>query len=333
MRLTLPRTRGMLRREAATWLARLQSGREPGAEHEFRKWYEADPAHAAAFDRVKRSYEQAGLLRQSAQAYAAPEPQGARRAATQRYAWAAAAALAAVVPVVILVSGHAPFLRDTNAVMLVTGVGEIRRVALEDGSEVTLDTSTSLEVEIGRSHRRAELKKGRARFQIASGSAPFIVEAGGTTITSARSKFDVELAGPGSRVELLAGTADVRGSGEPRPSLALRAGEMVAGSTSGIGSPRAMQASGDWTRGMLEFDGTPLEMAVELANRYSDRKIVISPDLAALRVTGAFRAGDTRGLARALARAFDLSLREVPGGGLILAARETSAEHSNKNGG
>ena len=64
---------------------------------------------------------------------------------------------------------------------------------------------------------------------------------------------------------------------------------------------------------MLEFDGTPLEMAVELANRYSDRKIVIAPDLAALRVTGAFRAGDTRGLARALARAFDLSLREVPG--------------------
>ena len=332
MRLTLPRTRGMLRREAATWLARLQSGREPGAEHEFRKWYEADPAHAAAFDRVKRSYEQAGLLRQSAQAYAAPEPQGARRAATQRYAWAAAGALAAVIPVVILVSGHAPFLRDTNAVMLVTGVGEIRRVALEDGSEVTLDTSTSLEVEIGRSRRRAELKKGRARFRIAPGSTPFIVEAGGTTITSAASAFDVELAGPGSRVELLAGTADVLGPGEPRPSLAVHAGETVAALPSGIRTPRDIQPSGDWTRGMLEFDGTPLEAAVELANRYSDRQIVLAPDLAALRVTGAFRAGDTQGLARALARAFDLSLRETPRM-LILAARKTSADRSNKNGG
>ena len=332
MRLKLPKTRGMLRREAASWLARLQSGREPEVEHKLRKWCEADPAHAAAFDRVKRSYEQAGLLRQSASANRASEARIARPARAPRYALAAAAALAAVVPVAILVSGRAPFVSDTHAVMLVTGVGEIRRVALEDGSEVTLDTSTSLKVEIGRSLRRAQLQKGRARFRIAPGSTPFIVEAGGTTITSAVSAFDVELAGPGSRVELLAGTADVLGPGEPRPSLAVHAGETVAALPSGIRTPRDIQPSGDWTRGMLEFDGTPLEAAVELANRYSDRQIVLAPDLAALRVTGAFRAGDTQGLARALARAFDLSLRETPRM-LILAARKTSADRSNKNGG
>jgi transmembrane sensor len=323
MRLKLPKTRGMLRREAASWLARLQSGREPEVEHKLRKWCEADPAHAAAFDRVKRSYEQAGLLRQSASANRASEARIARPARAPRYALAAAAALAAVVPVAILVSGRAPFVSDTHAVMLVTGVGEIRRVALEDGSEVTLDTSTSLKVEIGRSLRRAQLQKGRARFRIAPGSTPFIVEAGGTTITSAASAFDVELAGPGSRVELLAGTADVLGPGEPRPSLAVHAGETVAALPSGIRTPRDIQPSGD---------GTPLEAAVELANRYSDRQIVLAPDLAALRVTGAFRAGDTQGLARALARAFDLSLRETPRM-LILAARKTSADRSNKNGG
>ena len=53
----------MLRREAAGWLARLQSGRDPGVEAKFSRWYEADPAHAAAFERVRRSYDQAGLLR------------------------------------------------------------------------------------------------------------------------------------------------------------------------------------------------------------------------------------------------------------------------------
>ena len=321
----------MLRREAATWLARLQSGRDPDMERKFRKWRDANPAHAAAFDRVERSYGRAGLLRQSPSTYGAAEQRRPPRAAAPGYAWAAAAALTAMVPTVILVSGRAPFVSGTNAVMVVTGVGEIRRVALEDGSEVTLDTSTSLEVEIGRSRRRAELKEGRARFRIAAGSAPFIVETKGATIASARGAFDVEAQADGSRVELLSGTADVRGSGEPGP-LALRAGETVAASPSGIGAPRAIQPTGDWTRGMLEFDGTPLATAVELANRYSDRKIVIAPDLAALRVTGAFRAGDTRGLARALARAFNLSLRE-DSDRLILAPGRASGGRSNKNGG
>ena len=322
----------MLRREAATWLARLQSGRDPDVERKFRKWRDANPAHATAFDRVQRSYGQAGLLRQSPSTSGAAEQRRPLRAAAPGYAWAAAAALAAMVPTVILVSGRVPFVSGTNAVMLVTGVGEIRRVALEDGSEVTLDTSTSLEVEIGRSRRRAELKEGRARFRIATGPAPFIVETKGATIASARGAFDVEAQADGSRVELLSGTADVRRSGEPGPSLALHAGETVAALPSGIGAPRAIEPTGDWTRGMLEFDGTPLGTAVELANRYSDRKIVIAPDLAALRVTGAFRAGDTRGLARALARAFNLSLRE-DSDRLILAPGGASGGRSNKNGG
>jgi ferric-dicitrate binding protein FerR (iron transport regulator) len=63
-------------------------------------------------------------------------------------------------------------------------------------------------------------------------------------------------------------------------------------------------------------------VAVAVANRYSNRKIVISDDIAQLRVTGAFRAGDTAGLAKALATAFDLSLSLDSSGDLILSSRE-----------
>lgn len=323
----------MLRREAAAWLARLQSGRDPEVPDRFCRWRDADPAHAAAFERVKQSYDRAGLLRQSAHSRETADLRASPGAMAPRYAWAAAAALAAVVPAAMLVSGRMPFASRTDAVMLVTGVGEIRRVALADGSKVTLDTSTSLEVEIGRSRRHAELKTGRARFEVARGSAPFIVEARGTTITSAQSAFDVETRDSGSRVELLSGTAGVRGPQDPASSVELSAGEAVAASPAGFDATREIQAAGDWTRGMLEFDGMPLGTAVELANRYSDRKIVLSPALVGLRVTGAFRAGDTAGFARALARAFDLALSEGSGKTLILTAKSSSARHSNKNGG
>ncbi len=40
-------------------------------------------------------------------------------------------------------------------------VGEIRQVRLADGTKLTLDTATSVEVEVGRSLRRAVIKTGR----------------------------------------------------------------------------------------------------------------------------------------------------------------------------
>src|SRR3954451_13770457 len=110
----------MLRREAATWLARLQSGRDPDIKRKFQKWYDADPRHAAAFDRVRRTYEQAGLLRHSP-----PVPSNVPERATRKAEWqprpalAAAAAIVVLVPIGVLLArgGALPF-GGTDAVML-----------------------------------------------------------------------------------------------------------------------------------------------------------------------------------------------------------------------
>jgi transmembrane sensor len=322
----------MLRREAANWLARLQSGRDPDAETRFRRWYDAHPAHAAAFERVRRSYERAGLLQQSILPTTRPvQAQSSPHARTPRYAWAAAAALVALVPAVLLTQ-RGILVGRTNAAMLVTGIGEIKRVALDDGSKVTLDTATSLEVEIGRHRRRARLTQGRARFEVARGGEPFIVEAGPTTVTSEASVFDVAREENESRVAVLSGSADVRNSSSDTESVTLRGGEGATAERDRL--ERTQMASGgtDWTKGMLEFDAMALGPAIALANRYSEQKIVIGRDIAQLRVTGAFRAGDTAGLAKALAAAFDLSLRRTAEGNLILS-RKGAVSLPNKNGG
>jgi transmembrane sensor len=83
---------------------------------------------------------------------------------------------------------------------------------------------------------------------------------------------------------------------------------------------------------MLQFDGTPLAEAVALANRYSERQIILAGNLNALRVTGAFRAGDTAGLAKALAAALSLSLQQRADGNLILSRRASSTLQKNKGG-
>jgi transmembrane sensor len=334
MQIRLPRTKGMLRREAANWLARLQSGRDPDVERKFQQWH-ADPRNAAAYARVRGSYEQAGLLRQSPiLASDRHEPEA------QKAAWRPLPALAAAVAIVVLVPVGVVLLRDgglavggTEAVMLMTQVGEIQQVQLADGSKVTLDTATKLDVEIGRSRRTAHLRYGRARFQVARADTPFVVETGSATVTTREGVIDVEQVGGQGGIHVLAGAAEVGGTDAGHTSLvALRPGEAVMTDTVGADRKVSVAPASDWTRGMLQFDGTPLSEAVALANRYSDRHILLVGDLGALRVTGAFRAGDTAGLARALAAAFGLSLQQNGQGNLVLS-RNGSPERRNKIGG
>lgn len=316
----------MLRREAANWLARLQSGRDPEVERKFQRW-RADPRNAAAFDRVSGSYEKAGLLRHSP-AFAS----GHDRPATRRPQWRPLPALAAAVALVFLVPAGVLIVRGgslfggTEAVMLMTSVGEIKQVQLADGSKVTIDTATRVDVEIGRSRRSAHLRYGRARFQVAQGTQPFVVQTTKTTVTADRGVIDIEQSTQQDTVHVLAGAADVRGSDQRETSrIALVAGDAVTMNSAGAEKEGVVAPGPDWTRGMLQFDATPLADAVALANRYSKQHILIDENLGRLRVSGAFRAGDTDGLAKALAAAFHLSLRTEADGSLMLSRKGVSA--------
>jgi transmembrane sensor len=318
----------MLRREAATWLARLQGGRDPDVERKFKQWYDADPRHAAAFDRVRRSYEQAGLLRHAAMAGSAQPDVAIRRPGWKPLpALAAAAAVIVLVPAgMILFRGGSILPASTEAVMLMTSVGEIRQVSLADGSKVTLDTATKVEVEIGRSHRGAHLRYGRARFQIAQGSEPFVLQTAKTTVTASQAVIDVEEGERQDRVQVLAGAADVRGPDQNASSVALAPGDTVTMNSGGTGQKSVAALDRDWTRGMLQFEATPLADALAAANRYSKQHIIIDENLRGLRVSGAFHAGDTYGLAKALATAFHLSLRATPDGNLFLSRKPASEQ-------
>ena len=333
----LPKTKEMLRRRAASWLARLQSERDPDIQHKFEQWRDSDQRHAEAFEAVRRTYQQAGLLRHSSMAGSDQQQPAIRKAewrSRRALATAAAAAVVVLAPAgILLIRNEGLPLAGTDALMLMSSVGEIKQVDLADGSKVTLDTATRVDVEIGQSRRGARLRYGRARFHIAAASAPFVVETASSAIMAHEAVIDVDQGVPHDRVEVLAGTADVRGIGQSQASpVALGAGQSAKVSSGGAERTTAVAAPADWTRGMLQFDGTPLVEAIALANRYSERHIILAGDLQALRVTGAFRAGDTRGLAKALAAAFRLSLEHRADGNLVLS-RNPLPRLRNKKGG
>jgi transmembrane sensor len=155
------------------------------------------------------------------------------------------------------------------------------------------------------------------------GQAPFVVQAGNATVTSDGSSFDVALEAQQTGIDVVSGRADVRNTNNAASTAQIiRAGEIVAATASGVRQTGAPAGGTQWVRGMLQFDGTPLETAVEVANRYSEHKIVLSGELGQERVTGAFRAGDVPGLAKALAAAFHLSLVRAHDGELFLSPQD-----------
>jgi transmembrane sensor len=318
----------MLRREAATWLARLQSGRDPDVQRKFEQWRDRDARNAAAFERVSLTYHQAAVLRYSTALSGpsrVPEPQLPVR--TPRYALAAAVALAVLVPAGLLVLSPSPFaLGGTEVLMLATRVGEIRSVKLSDGSNLTLDTATSIEVEMSRTVRKARLTSGRARFEVAESARRFVVDAGSTIVETDNGIVDVDRAQAERRVVVIAGSADVRQPAKRGSDVVrIAAGQAIAETSEGLNRLANLPAAPDWTRGMLQFEGAPIATDVVLANRYSNRHILLEKDIGELRVSGAFRAGDTEGLAKALAAVFDLSLRRTADGNLILSRKGSPA--------
>src|SRR3546814_15029131 len=73
-----------------------------------------------------------------------------------------------------------------------TATGEILRVPLRDGSAVTLNSNSEIDVDFDEGIRHVRLLRGEALFDVAKDSSrPFVVEADSTRVTAVGTSFTV----------------------------------------------------------------------------------------------------------------------------------------------
>ncbi len=221
-----------------------------------------------------------------------------------------------------------------------TSIGERLTVVLTDGSELTLDTSSEVSVDFHEDSRRVNLRKGRALFDVAhDADRPFRVFAAGRRITALGTTFDVKLDGTDLKVTLVEGKVKVEADRDPPiatvevPVKALNdltiaeldPGEQFAqADETGPGVKRSVDAQRltSWSRGLLIFDDDTVGAVVGELNRYSRKKIVLSgEDVAELRISGAFEAGQSLKAGTALATYFQLDLKILDEGNIVLSAQ------------
>lgn len=300
-----------VRAEAAAWVARLHGpNRTPHVEAGLRRWLADDPEHAAAFELLTDTWEKsAHLRRRPLEQVASWERQGFRISFPR-------AALAAAATVVLAVLATIFYLH-TDAVT--TGVGELRTLTLDDGSRVHLNTDTRVRVYYDKQTRHVSLERGEALFEVAKlPDWPFIVTAGGREIKALGTEFVVRRDRKRLSVMLMEGKVTVHGTegqsnGSPpeTETFTLVPGDRVTfvGSAPPTLDRPAPERITAWLRGEVALDNTSLADAVAEMNRYSHQRIVADdPELAAIRVSGIFKAGDLVNFAQAVARMYHVKV-------------------------
>jgi transmembrane sensor len=319
---------------AADWWARLRDPALPEqAMLQWGEWLEADPRHAAAFDKACALAEVAGTMdtrtRETFMARYAPLPV---RRVPPRFALSLAAGVAIVVLGAGLFLGLRPA-TDTPRQYASERAGH-RDIDLPDGSSIELGGATSLTARYGRDERAVDLEAGEAFFRVAHAERPFVVTAGPLRIRDLGTAFNVRRTGNRVTVAVTEGRVRVSPSANDgdAATVELGAGREVSfdPDTQAMRILDVSTATATaWRNHRLEFVNEPLSSVVENVNRYSARPIRLAdPELGRLTFTGTVEVDTIDSWVAALPRVFPVRVSSYAD--RLELARQTSMPRSQK---
>lgn len=329
----------LLQEQACQWISKIDRGLTESEKQELTLWVsQSDGCKTALFemaalwDDLSVMHELSGLF-----------PLAERNTTAQRgkrhsvyLATAASGALLCAVFVSWFMASPQSTLTEVvtpQSVKYETGVGQQKTVTLADGSLLSMNTSSRVEVLLSNERRDISITKGEAHFEVESDALrPFVVSAGNNKVTAIGTAFNVQLL-ENERFELLVteGKVLVSEINQPTPGniSELKSQDfealgtiMLSGDTAvfdGFESEAVNTLSLDqvqrnlsWQQGMLVFQGESLEDALVEMSRYTDSEFEIMDDsLKSLRVAGYFKVGDSEGLLHALQNNFDIEHQTV----------------------
>lgn len=312
---------------ASYWVVRL--GAEdctPEDRYAFDVWRREDPAHEAAYQKIKRGNDYLDRFMEAPEFQERIELARKRtkpplwKRDSMRWIGAAAACLMILATSVSLISwpefGVQPITVVDAVEAYETQIGERSTVTLSDGSVVTINTNSRIEVGYTDDLREITLIRGQGFFDVAKDiDRPFVVVAGEKRVMALGTIFDVRFDNQNEvQVTLVEGKVQVDNAGESdgalreirqsdavdksaivTASIELNPGERLIARADA--APEIIETDGieetSWRRGQLVFRQRELSEVVAEMNRYSAQQLVLDADerVLALEVSGVFNNG------------------------------------------
>lgn len=293
--------------EAATWFALLLDENTPQADYQrFREWLLVDEKHAQAYARIERLW-----------ANAAHEPAASDSATSRR------SLLKMTSGFILLAAAGGTAWTIAKRPDFSTGIGEIRNVALADGSRVELGAASAISIDFTASRRRVILSGGEAYFSVAAdASRPFVVEAGSVTATALGTAFSVSIAPERTSVAVTQHRVRVLADGR---TVDLAEGDAVDWESGRLGAVMAGDAENRlrWRDRQLVFLARPLGEVIAEVNRWrKGRLVIVDATLAARKVTAILDVNGIADIDKTLEQGLPVSLQNYTSLLTVVSARK-----------
>lgn len=314
--------------EAARWFARMRDAEPDHPQRgRFEAWLMESPLHAREyqamvglwedFDTTDKLQSLASAMERKNSEARAERGRKMRKAATQGIM----GVLVAVASLVGYNAWHEWAERPVYRLASATGIGEIVRQGLADGSQLTLNAGTRVEVAYFRDRRTVKLLQGEAVFEVEKDpSRPFVVDSGHALVTVLGTRFAVNHLTGLVRVSVDHGRVRVEARNAAGkitfPPIVLHDGE-VAEINSGEMPERIQRNAGDafgFQHGSLAFEHAALSEIAETLSRY--RKMPVRAETQPWdgpRVTAIVQIADIETFLRALPDIAPVRVRQANG--------------------
>ncbi len=296
--------------EAAHWYASLASQGGNAQDHAgLHQWLAASPLHVQAWARIQqvRSHFEQVPGNVAAPVLARPTP---RRTILRGVAGLLSAGVLGAA-----VYRHAPW-REWQADAR-TPVGGRRRLVLEDGSLVVLNTQSAVDVVFDGWQRQVVLIAGEILIDTHADGGfqpprPFIVQTPHGSVRALGTRFVVRLVDGQTRVQVLQDAVEIRPLLAPGQVQRLEGGQQAVFDNRQAQPPRPLADGADaWVQSRLSVLDMPLRDFLAELGRYRGGYLGCDESVAGMKISGVFPLDDTDEALAVLADAFPVKVERL----------------------
>ncbi len=313
--------------EAAEWFVKHQGGEASESDVDFQAWLNAAPDNGIAYERCMAAWIMSDVLKYDrdiqglmVEARKDIAPVYPFRKIISTYIKPMQMAASFIIVIGLASLGLFLFSGDSR---YKTHTGQQQIVQLQDGSIVTLNTNTEIQVDYSAKVRRVTLLQGEVYFDVEPDTnRPFVVNVEGNRLHALGTEFNVIYSEEHIEVDVTEGVVAIKSGGigikEGENLLAtLKLGEaanFIAGGSSIEFEPAEVERINAWREQKIYFKDNRLLDAVQDYNRYLDYEIeILGEDLKEEKVTGVFQTNDTSSFLFTLKHALNIKVRHRPG--------------------
>ncbi|WP_206483777.1 FecR domain-containing protein [Thalassotalea sp. G2M2-11] len=320
-----------IKQQAKYWVCRLNRGLTQEDKPLLIAWLNQNPVHHQTLYKVASIFDNISELESLNGIFPLEKPTTFLH--VNKVKWLLALVFTSLIVITLLILQQTLMQTDKAPAPLrtyMTNTGEIKTITLFDGSTITLNTQTKVQVQYTTVHRHIDLLYGEAQFDVEKdASRPFTVTSGTKSFTALGTIFNIQK-NNSTDMELVVSEGKVliseaNYSAQQLATLIhsevtkfdsqqiIQQGEKsIIEDTVQLATATLSNKQSDkelaWQQGMLVFSGETLVQALNEISRYSDVEFVLVDEaIKHIPIAGYFKAGDIEGLLASLSYNFGIA--------------------------